>query len=74
MNRKRVLVRRLFAAIVLYAFAIGSALFWNGGTVDWVILGANLVSATLGLGFLHWRWQQQERRALSPKKIRDVFS
>ena len=74
MNGQRALGRRIFAALVLYAFAIGSALFWTGGAVDGVILGANLVAATIGLGFLHWRWRRQEIRALSPGKIRDVFS
>jgi hypothetical protein len=74
MKLSRAVLRRLFAAVMLYGFAVGSALFWNSGAIDRVILGANLVAATLGLGFLHWRWQRQERKAMSPKAIRDVFS
>lgn len=66
--------RRLFAALILFGFAIGSALFWNDGAVDWVLVGINLVAALLGLLVLHFRWRSKERRPLSPEKAQDIFS
>ncbi|MDJ0643591.1 MAG: hypothetical protein QNJ15_12305 [Erythrobacter sp.] len=66
--------RRLFAALILFAFAVGSALFWDGGEVDWFTIGTNLAVAAIGLVFLHFRWRTRERRALTPNKAKDVFS
>lgn len=66
--------RRLFAFFVLFACAIGSALFWNDGTVNLIDMGANLLAAGAGMVFLHYRWRAQENRALSPGQVRDIFS
>ena len=65
--------RRLFALVVVYSFATGSAFFWNTGSFE-VSLIINLTVATLGLVVLHFRWRSYERRALTPKKARDIFS
>jgi len=65
--------RRVFAAILLFAFAISSALFWSDGQINWLSLGVNLSAATLGLIALHYRWRVQERRAFTPTKAKDVF-
>jgi len=59
--------------MLLFAFAIGSALFWSGGLVNWTTLGINLVAASLGMIALHFRWRVQERRAFTPTKAKDVF-
>jgi hypothetical protein len=69
-----VIRRRVFAAIVLYGFAIGSALFWRDGVLDWTYMGANLIAASAGLIFLHSRWRRKEARALTPQKVKDIFS
>lgn len=66
--------RRLFAALILGGFAIGSVLFWNGGGFDLTQFVVNTIVALVGFGWLHWRWRQQERRALTPKKVKDIFS
>lgn len=66
--------RRLIAALILYGFAVGSALFWNSGEFDWTYLGANLIAASAGLFFLHTRWKTREAAALTPKKVKDIFS
>ncbi|WP_298467081.1 hypothetical protein [uncultured Erythrobacter sp.] len=66
--------RRIFAAILLYGFAVGSALFWNRGEFDWLTFGVNIVAASLGLIVLHFRWRIKERRAFTPKRAKDVFS
>ena len=65
--------RRIFAAMLLYGFAIGSALYWNGGAFEWLTLGINLASASAGLFFLHYRWRSKERRAFTPTKAKEVF-
>lgn len=66
--------RRLLAAILLFGFAVGSAFFWRSGELDWVALGINLIAASAGLLLLHLRWRGQEQRAMTPKKVRDIFS
>ena len=70
----RVLRRRLLAAIVLYGFAIGSSLFWNDWQLDWPSLAINLLAASAGLIILHTRWRSREAKAMTPAKIRDIFS
>ncbi|MEM9500461.1 MAG: hypothetical protein AAF941_01320 [Pseudomonadota bacterium] len=66
--------RRILAALVLIGFAVGSALFWNGGEVNWMTLGLNLATAGAGFVYLHMRWRKLEKRALTPKKAKDIFS
>ncbi|MEM7664227.1 MAG: hypothetical protein AAF250_00085 [Pseudomonadota bacterium] len=65
--------RRIVAAVALFGFAVGSALFWNDGEVDWVTLGLNLATACAGFTYLHMRWRKLENRALTPQKVQDVF-
>lgn len=66
--------RRLVAALLLVVFAIGSVLLWNDGRVDWSDLAINLFAAACGLLVLHYRWRRQERRAMTPRKLKDIFS
>ncbi len=66
--------RRVLAAIVLIGFAAGSVVFWNEGGFDWGQFTVNLVIACAGLFWLHYRWKTQERRALTPRKVKDIFS
>ncbi len=66
--------RRAFAALILFGFAIGSVLFWNDGEMDWSVLALNCVSASAGWYYLHSRWSAKERRALTPKRLEDIFS
>ena len=66
--------RRVFAAVVLYGFALGSALFWKDGEWDWTTIGINIVAATVGLAFLHSRWRDKEARAMTPQQVKDTFS
>ena len=70
----RPILRRLLAALILLAFAVGSVLFWNRGGIDPVQLGLNLMLATLGMVWLHVRWRRRERRELTPSKVKDIFS
>lgn len=65
--------RRILAAILLYGFAVGSALFWNDGAVKWLTIGINLLAATAGLFVLHYRWRSTERRAFTPTKAKEIF-
>ncbi|MEO1220649.1 MAG: hypothetical protein AAFY42_04770 [Pseudomonadota bacterium] len=66
--------RRLFAAIVLYGFAVGSVFYWSDGDWNWITMGINLASATAAMIFLHTRWAAKERQALQPMTIEDIFS
>ncbi len=66
--------RRIFAAIALAVFAIGSALFWNDWQFDPILLGLNVIVASVGFLILHHRWKRQEARIITPKKAKDVFS
>ena len=70
----RPILRRVIAAIILLAFAVGSVMFWNRGAVDPIQLGINLGLATLGMVWLHLRWRKRERRELTPSKVKDIFS
>lgn len=65
---------RIFAFLVLFGAAIGSALFWNDGAFEWITLGANLVAATVGFVWLHYHWKQREARIMTTKKAKDIFS
>ncbi|MFL0356334.1 hypothetical protein ACI5KX_07610 [Erythrobacter sp. GH1-10] len=66
--------RRLYAAIVLLAFAIGSVLFWNDGEFDLFAFGLNLIFASIGFVILHHRWKRQEAGRISPSRAKDIFS
>lgn len=70
----KALQRRLVAAILLLGFATGSVLFWNDGGFDLGQFAINLVVAVAGFAFLHHRWRAKERRALTPRKVEDIFS
>ena len=72
--RWRFILRRLLAALVLVAFAIGSVLFWNRGEVDYAQLSINLAVAAIGMIWLHIRWREKERRELTPGKVKGIFS
>ncbi|MDA9918561.1 hypothetical protein N9D37_01560 [Erythrobacter sp.] len=66
--------RRIFAAILLLAFAIGSPLFWSDGDLNMMEFGINLILASVGFLFLHHRWKRKEAKRLSPNQARDIFS
>lgn len=66
--------RRIFAAIVLLVFAIGSALYWNDGEIVLPVLGANLVAGSVGFLWLHHRWKRREERQITAKQAEDIFS
>lgn len=66
--------RRLIAALLLLAFAIGSPLFWNDGKWDTFHFGVNLILASFGFLFLHHKWKRSETRTVTPDKARDIFS
>ena len=70
----RPILRRLMAAAILLAFAVGSVLFWNRGGFEAVQLAINLAVASLGMLWLHLRWRSRERRELTPTKAKDIFS
>ncbi|KPP95053.1 hypothetical protein [Erythrobacter sp. HL-111] len=70
---RRALLRRVVAALALVAAAFGSALFWGEGNLEAGELWPNLLVAAIGLAVLHFRWRAQERRALTPRRIRDTF-
>ena len=66
--------RRIFAAILLYGFAVGSVWFWRGWPLDPFLTSINLGVATLGLLILHRRWKKQEAQIVTPTKAKDIFS
>jgi len=74
MKRRTALARRVFAAFILLIAAVGSVLLWNDGRIDWSDLSINLAAAFAGFVFLHYRWRTQERRAMTPRKVEDIFS
>jgi hypothetical protein len=39
----------------------------------WLDLAFHLFAALAALVFLHFRWRRRERRALTPRRIRDTF-
>lgn len=69
-----VIRRRLFAALALLVFAVGSALFWNDWRIDLGVLAINLFVASAGFLLLHLRWRRAERHALTPRRVKDIFS
>ena len=66
--------RRILAFLALYGAASGSALYWDDGEFEWMTLGANLLAATIGFVWLHYRWKAREARTMTPKKVKDIFS
>ena len=66
--------RRIVAAVLLYGFAIGSALYWNDWQVDRVAIGINVILAAICFMVLHRRWKRKEAKIVTPKKARDIFS
>lgn len=69
--------RRIFAALLIYGFALGSVFFWNAerpfaAQAPQLIL--NFALGTIGLAILHFRWKRQEDQIVSPDKARDIFS
>ena len=66
--------RRAFAFLALYGAAIGSALYWNDGAIEWMTFTANLGAATIGFVWLHFRWREQEAKIMTPKSFKDIFS
>lgn len=66
--------RRIFAAIALIGFAIGSAFYRSGGETEWFSIASHLAGALLGFVFLHYRWRAREKRLLTPDKAKDIFS
>jgi len=69
----QVIRRRIFAAVLLLAFATGSVFFWNDGEFDFPQFSVNIVVAIAGFAWLHFRWRAQEQRALTPGKVKDIF-
>nr|WP_298928524.1 hypothetical protein [uncultured Erythrobacter sp.] len=66
--------RRIFTALALLAFAIGSVLYRNDGQFNLAEFGLNLILASIGFLFLHHRWKRKEARIVTPQKARDIFS
>jgi len=66
--------KRIFAAIALFGFAIGTVLFWNAGEFDLSQFTVNGTVAMIGLIALHLRWRKKERRAPTPEQAKDIFS
>lgn len=60
--------RRVLAAIILLAVAIGSSFYWTGA-ISWT----NIIVAMVGLILLHFRWRRQERGRLTPRQAGEVF-
>ncbi len=68
------ILRRVLAAMILFAFAIGSSLYWADWTLDPRTLAVNCIVAVLGLVLLHFRWRAGERKIVTPKQGKDTFS
>ncbi|MEM6477066.1 MAG: hypothetical protein AAF687_12950 [Pseudomonadota bacterium] len=66
--------RRIFAALVLFGVALGSALYWNDGKIDLTLLAINIAAASIGFSWLHHRWKRKEARIITPQKAEDIFS
>lgn len=67
------LVRRIIAALVLLGTAVAVSVLRGGDTPDRLDLALNLAAALGAFVFLHYRWRARERRALTPRRIRDTF-
>jgi len=70
----RAVKRRLVAGTLLLAVATGSVFFWNDGDFDSGQFAINLAVAVAGFAVLHQRWRAKEKRALTPRKVEDIFS
>lgn len=67
------LVRRLVAALLLVGTAIAVTVLRSENGLDRINLAVNLVAALGALVFLHYRWRAREKRALTPRRIKDTF-
>ncbi|MEE4206736.1 MAG: hypothetical protein V2I39_10610 [Erythrobacter sp.] len=67
------LVRRLVAATLLLGTAIAVSVVRSEGEPVLIDFAMNLFAAFAALVFLHFRWRAGERRALTPRRIRDTF-
>ncbi|AOL23278.1 hypothetical protein Ga0102493_112262 [Erythrobacter litoralis] len=67
------LARRLVAALLLIGTAIAVSVLRTGGDPGGIDLAFNLLAALAALVFLHFRWRRREKRALTPRTIRDTF-
>ena len=71
---KSPLSRRIMAALILVAAAIGASAFRNEGQFLTIDMASNLVVAGIAFCLLHLRWRKREARDLTPKKLKDTFS
>ena len=68
------ITRRVLATVILLGGAVGGSYWREDWSWDWFDLGTHLVLALGALIYLHYRWRAQERRAITPEKVKDVFS
>lgn len=66
------LARRIVAALLLVGAGLAAAI-GPDGAISWIEIIANLTAALAAFVFLHYRWRARERRALTPRRIRDTF-
>lgn len=67
------LARRIVAAVLLLGTAVAVAALRAESEPRWLDLAFHLFAALAALVFLHFRWRRRERRALTPRRIRDTF-
>lgn len=67
------LARRIIAALLLIGAAIAVTSLRAEGEVRRIDLALNLLAGIAAFIFLHFRWRRRERRALTPRTIRDTF-
>ncbi|WP_379921116.1 hypothetical protein [Erythrobacter sp. R86502] len=67
-------IRRVVAAVLLAGCAAGLTWVRADPAQLWIELGINLLAAVIAFVFLHMRWRTRERRELTPKQAKDIFS
>jgi hypothetical protein len=68
------LTRRIVAALLLLGTAVATTVLRSEGSQLFFDLAVSLVVAMIALVILHFRWRSGEKKAISPRQARDIFS
>ena len=70
---RTLLARRPVAELMPTGTAIAVTMLRADGEPRGIDLAFHLIAAPVALAFLHFRWRTGERRALTPRRIKDTY-